>query len=456
MLALIASILLIKDIPIANYLYAVEKDRLVKSLERDAFVMGLKSEEAIESPTAENLIYVTQLIRDYSTQSSGRVVITNISGVAVAISDDDQGALGDSYLSRPEVSTALRGEIATGQRFSKTLNQSLMFVSVPIYTGERIVGSIRITHSNEEISKTLKAKLLGLLLVALFTVLISIIIGVYYANSITRNLVRLRNDVREFAEGKLSTRTVIKGNDPEIKDLAESFNSMAEKISRLISDQKMFSEDVSHQLRTPLTALRLKMENAEDVIHTDWKRAQVQIHEANNEISRLLQLTEDLLRLTRTETTFGDLVVEDLVQIVTERMNYWTPFAEENGVSLEYSLPDHPEEIRTLSGATVQVLDNYIDNAFDVTAPGGKITVRVERFGDYVELHVIDSGCGLSDADKANAFNRFWRSGTHSKSTGLGLAIVSRLMLSAGGSAELRDSATGGIDACARFKSAQL
>ena len=127
-------VLLVQDIPLSNYLRQVETDRLVTSLERDAFVLAGRSEETLETPpasadaagSAAAAAALTTAARGYRDSGGARVVIVNAGGVAVVTSDDDQSIVGDSYASRPEIMGALGGQITSGHRYSDTLKIDLL------------------------------------------------------------------------------------------------------------------------------------------------------------------------------------------------------------------------------------------------------------------------------------------------------------------------------------------
>ena len=139
-------VLLAQDIPLGFYLQQVEHDRIITSLERDAFLLAGRSEQALETLATEDDSELIQTVKNYRDAGGSRVVIVNKEGTAVVVSDDDQADLGTSYLNRPEIAEALSGKISTGHRFSATLNQELLYVTVPILSGSEILGAVRLTY----------------------------------------------------------------------------------------------------------------------------------------------------------------------------------------------------------------------------------------------------------------------------------------------------------------------
>lgn len=137
--------LLVQDVPLSNYLRTVERDRIITLLERDAFVLAGHSEEALESITAADDTTLVSLASTYRESGGARVVIVDRVGVAVATSDDDESSIGSDYWSRPEITGALDGEIRSGSRYPNTLQVQLLYVTVPVFSGERVLGAVPLT-----------------------------------------------------------------------------------------------------------------------------------------------------------------------------------------------------------------------------------------------------------------------------------------------------------------------
>jgi len=210
----------------------------------------------------------------------------------------------------------------------------------------------------------------------------------------------------------------------------------------LIDSQRGFVADASHQLRTPLTALRLRLENLRYAVDAEDLSA---VEAALSETGRLTRLVDGLLALARAEAQHAPGEVVDLATIAAGRTEVWEPLASDGGVTIATELPA-AAPARMVPGATEQILDNLISNALDATPEGKRITIAVVPAGDLWELHVSDEGPGMSDEQRAGAFDRF-ASGKAGRGTGLGLSIVRQLARSGGGDARLLPSPSGGLDA---------
>lgn len=458
-MAITLLVVLVQDIPLGNYLVRVERARLVTSLERDAFLLAGRSEDALEVGGAVTDAAVVADAKHYRDTSGARVVIVNAAGTAVVTSDDDQSTTGESYVSRPEIRAALSGEITSGQRHSVTLGMDLLYVTVPILSGGNVLGAVRLTYPAAVVMDEVNRQLRVLWIVAGTTVLLAGLVAFLMATTVTRRLQRLKRTTELLAEGDLGARTEENEGAPEIRALSRSFNRMAGRLETLLTQQKAFASDASHQLRTPLTALRLRLESASELVDSDRDAARNGIAAAQEEALRLQRIIEGLLLLSRTEGPGATAVETDLAGVARGRVEQWEPLAEESGVRITLESPP-AAPVLAVAGAVEQIIDNFIDNALAVSESGSTILVTVETRTNTVELHVIDEGPGLSPEDCTRAFGRFWRARNDSAGSGLGLAIVDQLAQASGAVATLAPRATRtpgvgrGLDACVRFKAA--
>lgn len=219
----------------------------------------------------------------------------------------------------------------------------------------------------------------------------------------------------------------------------------------MIAQQRAFAGDASHQLRTPLTALQLRLERATELLETDPKAAAERLEAAMVETERMQRLVEGLLVLSRAENNNNVVTqVFDLAQIARERVESWQPLADEHEIALKLDVPDKAM-VRAVPGAIEQVIDNYIDNAIEIVPARTKLIIQVLIEGDQISVHVLDEGPGMSEDELVKAFNRFWRARSDAHGSGLGLAIVDRLLRASGGHAVLTNRPSGGLDAAGYF-----
>ena len=450
LLGLTLVVLLVHDIPLANYLRTVESDRIITALERDSFIIAGKAEESLEEPDGDYLTSLNTTLENYKDKSGARVIITNAQGVITA-SSEAEDAVGNSYLSRPEVAQALTGEVASGRRFSQTLNDELLFVAVPVLNGNDVLGVVRVTFSSSVVDNAVNQRLRGISTVAGITLLLAGFVAFLLATSVTRRLEELRAVTEQLANGDLDVRAEANEGAPEIKSLAESFNTMADQLNTLIAQQRAFAGDASHQLRTPLTALQLRLERTAELIFDDPSAANDRLEAAMAETERLQRLVEGLLVLSRSEAkSQADTQTYDLAVIARERADSWSALADERDITVVANLPKSVW-VHAIPGAIEQIIDNYVDNAIEIVPEGSTITIEITKSDTAATIHVKDEGRGMSPEDLAKAFNRFWRGRSDAHGSGLGLAIVDRLATASGGRAFLENRTPHGLDAQAEL-----
>jgi signal transduction histidine kinase len=213
---------------------------------------------------------------------------------------------------------------------------------------------------------------------------------------------------------------------------------MAGRIGLMLESQQHFSGAVSHQLRTPLTALRLRLDQAQEAVGDSTSPVAMALEASRVETDRLQEMVEQLLALSRLEGGSTVTVTVNAAVIVRSRVAVWESLAAEQNITLAVAGLESAPCV-ALDGALEQIVDNYIDNALGAAPDNSNITVEVHRVNRHIQVDVIDDGPGLSEEKRALAFERFWR-GTdiqNAPGTGLGLSIVRQLAVASGGVAEL-------------------
>lgn len=448
-LTLAAIVLLALEIPLAITFARNERRDLQVKVERDTFAIASRAEDVLEDGTATTELAAQ--VAQYGRDTGGRVVIVDKTGQAVADTTDPDVA-GRDFSTRPEMAQALSGQVATGIRRSETLGGDILYVAVPVASGGVVHGAARITYPTSAVDARVRRTWIILGAIAAIVLAVSALVGLRFARATVVPLARVERAADAAGSGDLSVRAPVEG-PPEVKSLARRFNQMVSRLGDLVRAQEAFVADASHQLRTPIAALRLRLENLEQHVDPDGREG---VEGAIAELDRLNRLVDGLLVLARADQGGAPRERVDLSVIVQERVDLWTALAEEQHVSVVADLAG-PVTVETTPGRLDQVLDNLIENALAVSPPGSTITVGAHPNGAGAELHVIDQGPGMSDDERARAFDRFWRSErTKTGGTGLGLAIVRRLVESDGGTIELRAAPGRGLDAAISLGSAAL
>jgi signal transduction histidine kinase len=281
----------------------------------------------------------------------------------------------------------------------------------------------------------------------------AVLIAIYFARWVGRPLARLDAAARKIAEGDLSVRAKARYGPPELRRMAATFNMMAGRLEALVHGHRAMLADASHQLRTPLTALRLRL----DLLAVDSSPATAaELAGAQEEIARLSRLVDGLLATARAESATEQLEQTDVVAVVRERVDAWQPVGDGHGVKLMAEPVPAPGPLVALgAGHLEQVLDNLFDNAIEAIGDaGGTVRASVGKSETGVTLTVADDGPGMTPQARSRAFLRF-TSGSQN-GTGLGLAIVHRLVTANGGTIRLADTPGGGLTVEVEFPGAPV
>src|SRR6266516_7171117 len=300
-------------------------------------------------------------------------------------------------------------------------------------------GAVVLSRSTHELHNRLHMLWAWLSAVAAIGLLAAALAAVMLARWVGRPLSALDVAAQQLGTGALDTRSGTGHGPPEVRRLAQTFNTMAGRLEALVHGNRAMMADVSHQLRTPLAALRLRL----DLLTQDADQATASdLAAAQGEIARLSRLVDGLLAIARAENAVAKPVEVAVDAVIQDRAAAWGPVAEERGIWLTTRCLTRVRA--TLGdGHLDQILDNLLANALDVVPSGGQVRVTASANSQGARITVADDGPGMSKAQQEAAFRRFVS--TSSAGAGLGLAIVHRLVTANGGAADLSDTAGGGL-----------
>ena len=316
-------------------------------------------------------------------------------------------------------------------------------VAVPVSDDEN-AGAVVLARSADPLDDKITAMWGWLTLTGIGGLALGVLLALRLARWVASPLSDLGRTAARLGDGALGVRAPTDRGPGEVRRLAATFNGMAERTQTLIRSHQTWVADVSHQLRTPLTALRLRLDVlAEEV----GEETAVELAGAQEEIGRLSRLVDGLLAVARAESTVPRPEPVRADTLAFERVAAWQPVARERRVRLETRAPA-PVTAYLGPGDLDQMLDNILANALEAVPDGG--LVRIEAAGghgaadrDRALVRVVDDGPGMDEAAKAAAFHRHANAGA--RGNGLGLAIVHRLATANGGAVRLADTPGGGL-----------
>lgn len=270
----------------------------------------------------------------------------------------------------------------------------------------------------------------------LFAAIIATTFGLFVSASVTDELRKLAMTAQELAEGDLSARVEVSGRD-EVAQVGLAFNEMAGQLQQM-DQQRTELEDLrrdliawaSHDLRTPLTSIRVRVEALNDGVLDDPETQQRYYQSILNDVLALNVLFDDMFELAQLDRIDASIEksVTSLTELIYESVERFQAQSLEQGVKLSARLDSDVDPVPLNAAKTGRVLDNLLSNALRYTPEGGEILVSASRTGNLVTVMVEDSGPGFSEADLPRLFEQFYR-GEHARTratggAGLGLAIA--------------------------------
>ena len=381
---------------------------------------------------------IAEILARATVGERARTVVVNSAGVVLADTTAEAPA-GEQFATpeRPEFDAALDGgRVDVRERRSDTLDEDLLLVTLPITDRGRVVGALRVSAPLGEVDAAVRSSWLALLLIGLSVVAAGLILAWLLAGSMAQPVEKLGAAAGRLGRGNLDARVEPEG-PREIESVGRSFNRMADALAANLAAQRDFVANASHQLRTPLTGIKLRLE----AIRGEGGTAADEAAKAEVELDRLSALVDDLLALARasSEEATGETV--DLAEAAAAAARRWEEPAASSGHELVLG-GRAGGRVWAVRADVAHILDNLIENAIRYTPPGTTVTIETGASGRSSELVVSDTGPGIPPMDRDRVFERFYR-GTDGRSagpgTGLGLAIVAELAERWDGRVELLD-----------------
>jgi signal transduction histidine kinase len=325
------------------------------------------------------------------------------------------GAQVDGLARDPDVVRARGGEAFT------VSNDDGVTVLTPVVTAEGTYV-VRARVGEDQLSAGVGRAWLAIGLLGVILTLLAIVMADRLARRISTPVTRLAEVAHRLRDGELDARVVPNG-PPETVELAEAFNQLADRIGELLVAERAAVGDLSHRLRTPVTALRLDVEAVAD----PEVGARLQEH-----VAQLQRTVDAIVRDARRPVRHALRAGCDARAVVADRMAFWSALAEDQERPVEVTLPDRPAPVPVDAEDLTDVLDVLLDNVFAHTPDDAALAVRMALPDGHVVIEVTDSGPGISPAAP---------DGERIGSTGLGLQIARRTVAAIGGSLDISSGA---------------
>ena len=365
--------------------------------------------------TVENLSEYS--VQDYHTESDNvRISLLSDDGTVIYDTQADATTL-DNHSDRPEISDAYVNGEGKAIRISNTLSQNTFYYAIRLENG----GILRVAKEARSIFSVLGSTLPSLLVITLILTALCTVIARFLTKSLIQPIEDMANDIEHMGDIKTYT---------ELEPFINTINRQHEDILKSAKLRQEFTANVTHELKTPLTAISGYSELIENGManEEDTLRFAKEIHRNS---SRLLTLINDILRLSELDSGVQERPFEDLdlYEAASNCVSMLQFNAEKHNVAL--NLYGQRTLIRGDAQMLEEILYNLCDNAIRYNVDGGRVDISIKENEDHVILMVQDTGIGISEKDQQRIFERFYRvDKSRSKQTGgtgLGLAIVKHI-----------------------------
>ena len=448
---IIAAVLLLLN----TYPLRVSQDLVFRSkeatLESSVSVM-VYSLSDLDHLTEENVAQAMAVVEE---TGMSRILVTDETGRVLYDTRETGSAVGE-YAFYTEIVQALLGSDVFTSTYQNGAFRSR--ASSPVLYQSQVIGAVYAYEYDTEQAALLEGLQANLLRLSAVIGVAVLVLSVVLSRVLTRKIGQLLTAIRQVREGAYSHRAEIAGHD-EIAQIGQEFNSLTDRLQTTENARRRFVSDASHELKTPLAAIRLLSDSILQTEHMDPATTREFVADIGAEAERLSRITEDLLRLTRLDSGVLEKPVEvEVLPVLEQVMRMMSLVAKEKQVELTYTAEPGctvlatPDELH-------QVIYNLTDNAVKYTGAGGAVQVALSRREENVILTVADNGTGIPEEDLPRIFERFYRvdkaRSRAAGGTGLGLSIVSDTVKRRGGTVEAANRPEGGSAFTVRWPAAK-
>ena len=395
----------------------------------------------LEELTEEN---VAQAMEAVEIDGVSRAVVTDENGLAL-YDTREVGSAAGYYVFYTELVQALRGYSAVYSVYEEGAFRSS--AAQPVLYRNQIIGAVYVYDYDTQQASLLKDLQNNLMRISVGIAILVVCVSLAFSRGLTRRLDSLLTAIRGVREGAYNQRAVLSGHD-EYTQIAGEFNDLVDRLQETENARRRFVSDASHELKTPLAAIRLLTDSILQNENIDGATVREFVSDIGQEAERLSRITEDLLRLTRLDSGVAETPERVEISPVLERVvKMLRPVADEKDVSIVTACSDGAAAAAT-PGEIHQILYNLMENAVKYNRRGGFVRVAVDMGEETYTITVEDNGLGIPAEDLPRVFERFYRvdkaRSRAAGGTGLGLSIVRDTVSRRGGVVRAEGAPGGG------------
>ena len=408
-----------------TYPLVVSQDLVFRSkttnMQSNVSVM-LSALSGLEKLTADN---VSAAVSNTAKESGlSRVLVTDAAGKILYDTRESGNAAGQVTF-YTEVVQALMGYDVSVCSFENGAFRSRC--ASPVVYQNSVIGAVFAYEYDPEQAALLQELQDNIWTMSLVAAAAVVVLSVITSRLLTQQIRELLSAIRRVRAGAYSHRAYVRGHD-EIAQLGEEFNSLTDRLQKTEDTRRRFVSDASHELKTPLAAIRLLTDSILQTDNIDMKMAREFVADIGHEAERLSRITEDLLLLTKLDSGVISQAEAEDVSLVLERVLRMEELvAEDRGIAIVVQA-EKGCRVCSTQDEIQQVIYNLLDNAVKYSRDWGRVEVSLRHDGDWVVLTVADNGVGIPVEDLPRIFERVYRvdkaRSREAGGTGLGLSIV--------------------------------
>lgn len=351
------------------------------------------------------------------------VRIFNTDGIPIASSKIMPDVV---FVPKKDFLSVLQGK----QRFD-TVKSEMMphrVVSVNVYTkpvfeNDKVAYIVQVASPLDAVEAALNNLKIALGTIVPIVVLATGIIGYLLAMAALHPVNNMIRTIRQITAANMKLKIAVPRTNDEIQRLAETFDDMLGRLDHAFTSQRQFVEDLSHELKTPLTVMKGEFEVALKKMRSSEEYESI-LKSGLEEINKITSLVENLLMIARLESNqiAPEITAVELAGLVSNIVSDMKVLADQKQIQLAFSGPSS-QPIKGDTNQLKRLFVNLIDNAIKYTPPGGRISIYMDRDNGNVSIRIVDTGKGIPKEELDHIFDRFYRVDKSRSSIGFGLGL---------------------------------
>ncbi|MDD3705164.1 MAG: HAMP domain-containing sensor histidine kinase [Clostridiaceae bacterium] len=337
--------------------------------------------------------------------------------------------MGRALYKQEVFSEAAKGEAIVRQVKHNRLNSNVTLVGIPIREGPKVRGVMIVSAPLAAIKETKEILKEQLIIITVILVLISLLLTYYSSKAFTKPILKINEAAAKMAAGNLTVRVDVDSSD-ELGMLSDTINNLSVQLQKIEQLRKDLIANVSHEFRTPLSLIKGYAETIRDITGDMKDKRNSQLNIILEETDRLKNLVDDTLNLSQMQSGnfHTDIKPFDISEAVSNIAGRFSYVSEEKGISLDLQGNKDSNIVLGDEPRIEQVIYNFVNNAFNHTNSGGRVSVEILRNEDNVRIEVSDNGRGVPAEELPYIWDRFYKASKDDKGKGLGLSIAKGIL----------------------------